>query len=142
MEILLAFVVGGLFAASVFMLLRKNLIRIVIGLMLLSNATNLLIFAIGRLTPARPPLIDPVSLAGEPGIANPLPQALILTAIVIGFGMLAFTLALVYRTYRETGSLLVDELRIAEPREAMEEGVVPAHPETAPPHPTEREENP
>lgn len=115
METLLAFVVGGLFAASIFMLLRKDLIRITIGLILLGNAVNLLIFTIGRLTRSRPPLIGPDAVAGEVGIANPLPQALILTAIVIGFGILAFTLALIYRSYKEMNTINVDELRLAEP---------------------------
>ncbi len=106
MEILLAFVVGGLFAASVYLILRRNLVRLIIGIVLLSNAVNLLIFTMGRMTRGEPGFI-PVGQELPPEvIANPLSQALILTAIVIGFGLLAFTLVLVYRTNKD--SILVD----------------------------------
>ncbi|MEX0684588.1 MAG: Na+/H+ antiporter subunit C [Balneolales bacterium] len=115
METLLAFIVGGLFASSIYLMLRKNLIRIIIGLILLSNAVNLLIFTMGRLTSANPPLIAEGANVAEAGIANPLPQALILTAIVIGFGLLAFALVLAYRSYMELNTVEVDELRLAEP---------------------------
>lgn len=115
METLLAFIVGGLFAGSIFLMLRKNLIRIIIGLILLSNAVNLLIFTVGRITAGNPPLIGEDSTIAEAGIANPLPQALILTAIVIGFGLLAFALVLVYRSYKELNTVNVDEMRLAEP---------------------------
>ncbi|MEX1120758.1 MAG: Na+/H+ antiporter subunit C [Balneolales bacterium] len=112
---MLAFIVGGLFAGSIFLMLRKNLIRIVIGLILLSNAVNLLIFTLGRITSANPPLIGEGASVADAGIANPLPQALILTAIVIGFGLLAFALVLTYRSYKELHTVYVDEMRIAEP---------------------------
>ncbi|MEX0928550.1 MAG: Na+/H+ antiporter subunit C [Balneolales bacterium] len=115
METLLAFIVGVLFASSIFLMLRKNLIRIVIGLIMLSNAVNLLIFTMGRITAAHPPLIGEDATIGSAGMANPLPQALVLTAIVIGFGLLAFALVLAYRTYKELNTIDVDEMRIAEP---------------------------
>lgn len=115
METLLAFIVGGLFAASIFLMLRKNLIRIVIGLILLSNAVNLMVFTMGRVTAANPPLIGEGAVAAGAGIANPLPQALVLTAIVIGFGLLAFALVLAYRSYKELNTVNVDEMRLAEP---------------------------
>ncbi|MEX1135350.1 MAG: Na+/H+ antiporter subunit C [Balneolales bacterium] len=115
METLLAFIVGGLFAGSIFLMLRKNLIRIVIGLILLSNAVNLLIFTLGRITSANPPLIEEGASVADAGIANPLPQALILTAIVISFGLLAFALVLTYRSYKELDTVNIDEMRIAEP---------------------------
>lgn len=115
METLLAFIVGGLFASSIYLMLRKNLIRIVIGLILLSNAVNLLVFTMGRLTAGNPPLIAEGATAADPGIANPLSQALVLTAIVIGFGLLAFALVLTYRSYKELNTVNVDEMRLAEP---------------------------
>lgn len=115
METLLAIVSGGIFAASIFMILRKNLIRVTIGLVLITSAVNLAIFTVGRITSANPPLIDGASVTGNPEMANTLPQALILTAIVIGFGLLAFALTLIYRNYKETDSVVADEMRIAEP---------------------------
>ena len=96
-------------------MLDRNVIRFLFGLILLSNAANLLIFLSGRLTAGAPPLIDEGLYAPTGLVANALPQALVLTAIVIGFGLLAFTLALVYRTYRSLGTVNSDEMRVAEP---------------------------
>jgi multicomponent Na+:H+ antiporter subunit C len=114
MEILLAFVVGTLIAASIYLMLKKNLVRVVIGVLILSNAINLLIFTMGRLTRGAPPLIASDASVAAVGIANPLPQALILTAIVIGFGLFAFALGLIYRYYKETQNLESDEMLDAE----------------------------
>ena len=92
---------GVLFAAAVYLLLSWDLQRIAFGFILLSNAVNLLVLAAGGLTPgAAPPL-----LRGDGRVmADPLPQAFILTAIVIGLGMTAFLLALAIRIQRESGS--------------------------------------
>jgi multicomponent Na+:H+ antiporter subunit C len=114
MEILLAFVVGTLIAASIYLMLKRNLVRVVIGVLILSNAINLLIFTMGRLTRGAPPLIASDASVAAVGIANPLPQALILTAIVIGFGLFAFALGLIYRYYKETQNLESDEMLDAE----------------------------
>lgn len=116
MELLLALTIGVLMACSVYLMLDRNVIRFLFGLILLSNAANLVIFLSGRLTAGAPPLIDEGAYAPTGLVANALPQALVLTAIVIGFGLLAFTLALVYRTYRSLGTVNSDEMRIAEPR--------------------------
>lgn len=80
------------------------------GLILLSNAVNLLILTAGGLTRGTPPLIASGATEMPAGAANPLPQALILTAIVIGFGLIAFALILIYRTYTATGTLDADAL--------------------------------
>lgn len=97
METLMAFVIGGLYAAGVYMILARDLIKIVISLGFLSHATNLLLLTVGGLTRARPPLVpEGLSHPLEP-IANPLPQALILTAIVISFGLQTFVLVLAHR---------------------------------------------
>lgn len=110
MELILAIVSGFLFATSFYLLLRRNLLRFVIGLIIMGNAVNLLIFVMGRLTRAQPPVIpDGMKIPPEP-YANPLPQALILTAIVISFGLLAFTLVLVYRNYTTGRTINADEL--------------------------------
>lgn len=105
METLLAFVIGGLVAVSVYLLMRRDLIRKVIGIVILSNAINLLIFTVGRVTQGASPLISSGAKVPAEGIANPLSQALILTAIVIGFGMLSFALVLLYRTQQTTGTV-------------------------------------
>jgi multicomponent Na+:H+ antiporter subunit C len=133
MEPIMAFVVGAMVAASVYLMLSRNLIRLVFGLILLSNAANLAIFTAGRMTAANPPLIplgDAVPIAP---FANPLPQALILTAIVIGFSLLAFALVLVYRAYQELGTVNSDAMRIAEPPYPGES--VPLPPPAAEPEP-------
>ncbi len=116
MEVVLALLVGLLVAASVYLMLARNLLRFVFGLVLLSNAANLVIFTAGRLTPATPPLVPEGMKAPPEVVANALPQALVLTAIVIGFGLLAFALALLFRGYQALGTLDSDAMRIAEPK--------------------------
>ena len=117
MEIILAIVSGTLFAASFYLLLRRNLLRFIIGLIILGNAVNLLIFTMGRLTREVPPVIPKGQKVIEGAYANPLPQALILTAIVISFGLLAFTLVLVYRNHSVTKTIDADKLTASEPRQ-------------------------
>jgi multicomponent Na+:H+ antiporter subunit C len=104
MEIVLAFVVGGLYAAAVYTMLRRSIIRLVIGLMLLSHAANLLIFASANLTRGRPPIVPLGADRPVAPFADPVPQALILTSIVIGFAVLAFTLVLIKRAYQTVGT--------------------------------------
>ncbi len=110
METLLAIVVGVLFTSGVYMVLRRNLLRVVFGIALLTNGVNLLLFTSGRFLPGHPPLIPEGMMEPAGPVANPLPQALILTAIVIGFGLLAFTLVLVLRAYLTLGSMQPDHL--------------------------------
>ncbi|GJQ34985.1 MAG: cation:proton antiporter [Anaerolineaceae bacterium] len=111
MEIVLAFVIGGLFAASVYMLLRRSLVKLLIGLALLSHSANLLIFTSAKLTRGSPPVIDMEATALREPFADPLPQALILTAIVISFGVMAFALALAFRAYRSVGTDDLDRMK-------------------------------
>ncbi|MDZ7702995.1 MAG: Na+/H+ antiporter subunit C [Trueperaceae bacterium] len=111
METILSVVVGGLFAGAVYLMLRRNLLKFIFGFVLMSNAVNLLIFTAGRLTRASAPIIPDTADAPTEIIANPLPQALILTAIVIGFGFIAFSLVLLYRSYQATGTVDTDKLR-------------------------------
>jgi multicomponent Na+:H+ antiporter subunit C len=115
MEQITAIVSGAMLAASFYLLMRRSLLRFVIGLILLSNGVNLLIFTMGRLTPAQPPLIPYGAKVPPEPYANPLPQALILTAIVISFGLLAFTLVLVYRHFATGQSIEADDVRASEP---------------------------
>ncbi|GMG87083.1 Na+/H+ antiporter subunit C [Biformimicrobium ophioploci] len=115
METALAILVGILVATGVYLMLARNLLRYLFGLVLLSNAANLAILAAGRLTRATPPLVPPGMMEPPLPVANPLPQALILTAIVIGFGLLAFALALLTRSYQQFQTLDSDQIREAEP---------------------------
>ncbi|GHE20713.1 Na+/H+ antiporter subunit C [Halomonas urumqiensis] len=99
MEPLMAVAIGLLYAAAIFLMLRRSIVKLVIGLMLLSNAANLLIFTSAGMTRGAPPLI-PDGMPGPLGtIADPLPQAVVLTAIVIAFGVLAFAVVLIRRAY-------------------------------------------
>jgi multicomponent Na+:H+ antiporter subunit C len=121
MEILLAVLVGILVASGAYLMMTGKLLPYLFGLVLLSNAANLVLFASGRLTYAEPPLVPLGEYAPAGPVANALPQALILTAIVIGFGLLSFALALVFRAYFELKTTRMDEMREAEPR-PKEEG--------------------
>lgn len=111
MELLFSIAVGVLFATGIYMMLRRNLIKFIFGFSLMGNGINLLIFAMGRIKEGTPPIIGEHSANI---VANPLPQALILTAIVIGFGFTGFALVLLYSTYKKTKSLDTDLLAQAE----------------------------
>ena len=110
MELLLALASGVLYAAGIYLMLRRRLAQLIIGIGLLSNGTNLLIFTSGGLTRGRPPVVpDGAQSLVEP-YADPVPQALVLTAIVIGFGLLAFTLVLAHRVHATVGTDDVDDV--------------------------------
>ena len=105
---------GCLFAAAAYLLMSRNLLRMLLGLLLLGNAANLSIFVAGRLDSNLPPLV-PVGEAAISVSANPLPQALILTAIVISFALVAFAVVLFERAHDGLGTLDPDSMRVAEP---------------------------
>ena len=111
MELLLAITVGGLYAAGFYMLLRRSFVKVIIGLALMSHAANLFLFTVGGLTRGNAPLLSSGGVDAANGYADPLPQALILTAIVIGFGFQAFTIVLFKRTYQAIGSDDLDLLK-------------------------------
>jgi len=102
MQLLLAIAVGGLMAAGLYQMLQRSLVRLIIGLALLGHATNLLVFTAGGVARTQPPFVEATGIA--PAVADPLPQALILTAIVIGFGTQAFAIVLIRRTYQTVGT--------------------------------------
>ncbi|HZH14706.1 MAG TPA: NADH-quinone oxidoreductase subunit K [Archangium sp.] len=104
MAILVALVVGCLYGAGIYLVLRRNLMKLILGLGLISHAANLLIFSAAGLRRGRPPIVPQGALAPEVPTAEPLAQALVLTAIVISFGLLAFTVTLLYRAHQITGS--------------------------------------
>ena len=113
MEFLLAITVGVLYASGFYMILRRSLVKVIIGLALLSHAANLFLFTIGGLTRGNTPLLNGET-KGVDDYADPLPQALILTAIVIGFGLQAFALVLFKRVYQVIGSDDLDQLKSTE----------------------------
>ena len=110
METIMPILSGILYAVAIYFMLQKNILKLALGLVLLTNATNLFIFCAGRLTRAIPPIIPLNSsvIVGE--YANPVSEALILTAIVIGFGFLSFVLALVYGLLLKFSSLDPDTI--------------------------------
>jgi len=107
MEILMAIVIGLLFTCATYLILSKSILRIIIGTGLLSHGAHLLILTMGGLKQGAVPLL------GEhaESYVDPLPQALILTAIVISFGVTAYFLVLAYRAYQELGTDNMDLLR-------------------------------
>ena len=110
MEVWLALASGVLYTAGIYLMLRRRLAQLIIGLGLLSNGTNLLIFTAGGLTRAHPPLVSGTEETLVPPYADPVPQALVLTAIVIGFGLLAFSLVMAHRVHSIVGTDDVDDV--------------------------------
>ena len=111
MEPVMAIGVGCMYAAAIYMMLRHSIVKLVIGLMLLSNAANLLIFTSAGMTRGAPPLIPVGAMQPDGIIADPLPQALILTAIVIAFGVLAFSVVLIHRAYNIIHTDNLDQMK-------------------------------
>lgn len=109
MALAFALMIGLLSAAGAYLLLRADRFRVVLGLTLLSYAVNLFILASGEFHVGAPPLVD--HLADPLDAADPLPQALVLTAIVIGFGMTAWLIALSIRIAGEAPDLPPVDLR-------------------------------
>jgi multicomponent Na+:H+ antiporter subunit C len=110
MELILAIVAGSLYACGLYLMLRRRLAQLIIGLSLLANGSNILIFAAAGVTRGRPPIVEE-DTAGAAVFADSVPQSLILTSIVIGFGVLAFALVLAHRVHDSAGSDDVDAIR-------------------------------
>jgi multicomponent K+:H+ antiporter subunit C len=104
-EVLISVVIGVLIGCGVYLMLRARTFSVALGFTLLSYAINGLVFVMGRVASNAPPIVQ------EHGAvyADPLPQALVLTAIVIGFGMTAFLVVLALRAYGDLGGDHVDE---------------------------------
>jgi multicomponent Na+:H+ antiporter subunit C len=115
MEAVLALLVGLFLAAAIYLILSRALVRMLPGIVLLGNGVNLLIFTAGRLTRATPPLVPHDAKVPVAPFANPLPQALILTAIVIGFAMFVFLIVLAFRAYQSLDADNTDHMLLAEP---------------------------
>jgi multicomponent K+:H+ antiporter subunit C len=104
MEVLVASAIGLLTAGGIYLMLRLRTFPVIVGLSLLSYAVNVFIFAAGRLAPGLPPIIDPAAT----GYTDPLPQALVLTAIVISFGMTAVIVMMALGAFLQAGHDKVD----------------------------------
>lgn len=100
--------------SAAYLLMSRHVLRMVLGLLLLGNAANLTLFVAGRLRSSLPPLI-PEGQTSIAASANPLPQALILTAIVISFALVAFTVMLLQRAHQRLGVIDTEQMRAAEP---------------------------
>ena len=116
MEFIFSLVVGVLTTTGVFLTLRGRTFPVVVGLTLISYAVNLFIFSMGRLAIGVPPVIGSTSF----GYTDPLPQALVLTAIVISFGMTAFVIVLALKSHSELGNDHVDGIHLASDEIAIE----------------------
>ena len=111
MELVLALVVGVLYALATYLMLRRSLVKLIFGLIVLGQASNLLIFVAGGLVRSRPPIVPPGATAPAAPFADPVPQALVLTAIVISFAIQAFAIVLLKRAYQTVGTDDLDDLR-------------------------------
>ncbi|WP_121067467.1 Na+/H+ antiporter subunit C [Chachezhania antarctica] len=105
MEIVIASSIATLTAGGIYLILRLRAFPVILGLALLSYAVNLFIFSSGGLTIDQPPILDPY---GSKGYTDPLPQALVLTAIVISFGMTAVLVMVSLGAYLERGNDKID----------------------------------
>lgn len=118
MEPLYIVAIGVMAGAAAYLLMSRNVLRMVLGLLLLGNAANLTIFVAGRMSSSLPPLIT----GGQTTIAvsaNPLPQALILTAIVISFSLVAFAVVLLHKAHQRLHIVDTEEMREAEPIDSV-----------------------
>ncbi|MCT2538197.1 Na(+)/H(+) antiporter subunit C [Aquibacillus koreensis] len=106
MEILMVLLVGLIFTVATYLVLTKSLLRVVLGLVLFSHGAHTLILTMGGLGTGDAPI-----LGASETYTDPLPQALILTAIVISFGVTAFLLVMAYRTYKVHKTDDLDQLR-------------------------------
>lgn len=114
METALAILSGILMAASVYLILSRNLVKFLFGMIINTSAVNLLVFNNGGLTRSNAPFITKEGVPAYAQMANSVPQALILTAIVISFALLACALVMAYRAYQDLGTVDTHYMRIAE----------------------------
>lgn len=113
MSVLYAFAAAALFGCGLYMILSRHLVRVLLGLSLLTTAVNLMIFQAGQQRSVQPPLIpEGADRLGES--ADPVTQALMLTAIVIGFALSVILASLALRAYRGHGALTTDRVRSAD----------------------------
>jgi len=110
MDLILPIITGILYASGMYLMLRRSFVKLIIGMVILGHATNLFLFVISRITRGTPALVREGATEPQTLFADPLPQALILTAIVISFGIQAFAIVLLNRVYQQTGTSDLDYL--------------------------------
>ena len=120
MELILPFLIGILFSASVYLILHRHFFKLILGLMLFGLATNLFLFVMGRLTRGGSAIISSTEQVAKEPYADPVPQALLLTAIVIGFGIQAFAIVLIKRVYSTFGTNDMDDMNTTDQIEEKE----------------------
>lgn len=114
MDLILPLITGILYAAGMYLMLRRSFVKLIIGMVILGHATNLFLFVISGITRGTPALVKEGETLPETLFADPLPQALILTAIVISFGIQAFAIILLKRVYLQTGTSNLDDLDVTD----------------------------
>ncbi len=114
MELVLVLLIGVLYSAGFFLILRRSMVKLLLGITFLGYGVNLLIFLLGRITKGKPPVIEEAANFFTDIYADPIPQALILTAIVISFGLQSFAIVLLKRVYALLGSDDLDDLNTPE----------------------------
>ncbi len=114
MEPFLAVAIGLLVAVAAYLMTDRHMVRILFGIAVLGTAVNLIVFVSGDVTRGLPPLISTGVFGPDQGVANALPQALVLTAIVIGFGLFSFALALVFKVAQRFQTADVNAIGAAE----------------------------
>jgi multicomponent Na+:H+ antiporter subunit C len=109
--VVLALVIGVLYAAGLYLMMRRSMVKVIFGLALLAHGANLLIFTVGGLVRGGTPIVPEGADRLVPPFPDPVPEALVLTAIVIGFAVQAFALVLVKRAHQEVKTDDMDSLR-------------------------------
>lgn len=114
MQISLVFLIAVLFGCGFYLIMRRSYLKVILGLMLLGHAANVLVFTSAGIVRGPAPLVRESMSEAQAGGADPVPQALVLTAIVISFGVSAFALVLFRRAYDVLGTDDIDEIRHTE----------------------------
>ncbi|MFO8001678.1 MAG: NADH-quinone oxidoreductase subunit K [Marinilabilia sp.] len=111
MELIIVVFIGILYACAVYLLLRRSIVKVILGIFVMGNATNLIIFLSGKVMRGGTGFVpNDASSAAIEAMSDPLPQALILKAVIINLGMAAYILALKYKYFEQTGTHDLDQL--------------------------------
>lgn len=111
METIIILLTGFLFTCGFYLVLRRSFTRMLVGILFISQAANLALLVMPGLGSGISPIVQAGAASPPPGHPDPLPQALILTAIVIGFGVIAFAIVLIKNAYRELRTDDLDRLQ-------------------------------
>lgn len=114
MNLILAVLIGVLFASGIFLMLHRNIFKLIMGVIVFSYATIYFLFIVSGVTQNNPPLLKEDDAGNLAEMADPLPQALTLTAIVIGVGIQLFLIVLLKKVYSTMGSEDLDELNFTD----------------------------